>query len=146
MIRLPDSFLEAHMRRFLPLIALLVLGALALGACSDGSAAEFTRVAAEDFQSEIEADPDGTVVDLRTNEEIAVGFIDGAVQLDFYDPSFSSTLESLDRDAHYLVYCNSGNRSAQTVREMKDLGFTNVTELEGGIVAWNAAGLPVVTP
>ena len=134
------------MRRLLPLIALLVLGALALGACADESAAEFTRVDAEDFQTEIEADPSATLVDLRTNEEFAAGYIDGAVQLDFYDPAFSSTLESLDRDAHYLLYCNSGNRSAQTVREMKDLGFTNVTELDGGIVAWNNAGFPIVQP
>ncbi len=134
------------MRRFLPIFSLLLLGALALGACSDGASVAFTRVDAEDFASEIEADPSATLLDLRTDEEIATGYIDGAAQIDFYEPTFSGDLEALDRDAHYLVYCNSGNRSAQTVREMKELGFTQVTELDGGIVAWNAAGLPVVTP
>jgi rhodanese-related sulfurtransferase len=103
-------------------------------------------VAATDFAAAIDADAAGVVVDLRTSEEIAVGYIEGASQLDFYDPTFQSTLDGLDRDAHYLVYCNSGNRSAETLRLMKDLGFTRVTELDGGIQAWNAAGLPTVTP
>lgn len=134
------------MRRFLPIFSLLLLAALALGACSDGASAAFTRVDANDFQAEIEADPDGTILDIRTDEEIAVGYIDGAVQIDFYEPTFGDDLDSLDRDAHYFIYCNSGNRSAQAVRDMKDLGFMHVTELDGGIVAWNAAGLPVVTP
>lgn len=132
------------LRRLLPLFLLLPL---ALVACGDGTeAVDFTRVDAAGFASALDSSPDGVVVDLRTDEEIAAGFIEGAGQLDFYDPAFQSTLESLDRDAHYLVYCNSGNRSAQTVRLMKDLGFTHVTELDGGIQAWNGAGLATVRP
>lgn len=134
------------MRRFFPILSLVLLAALALGACSDGDSAAFTRVDATDFQAEIEANPDATILDIRTDEEIAVGYIEGAVQIDFYEPTFGDDLESLDRDTRYFIYCNSGNRSAQAVRDMKDLGFMQVTELDGGIVAWNAAGLPVVTP
>jgi rhodanese-related sulfurtransferase len=133
-----------HLRVLLPL--LVVLGLVAAGCGADTEATDFTRVAAPDFAAAIDADPAGVVVDLRTSEEIAVGFIDGASQLDFYDPAFETVLDGLDRDAHYLVYCNSGNRSAETLRLMKDLGFTRVTELDGGIQAWNAAGLPTVTP
>lgn len=133
-----------HLRTLLPLLVLVGLVTAACGGAT--AAADFTRVGANDFAAAIDGDPAGVVVDLRTSEEIGVGFIEGAGQLDFYDPAFRSVLEGLDRDAHYLVYCNSGNRSAETLALMKDLGFSHVTELDGGIVAWNAAGLPTVTP
>lgn len=133
-----------HLRLLLPLLALV--GLVAAGCGADTGATDFTRIAATDFAAAIDDDPAAVVVDLRTSEEIAVGYIEGAGQLDFYDPAFRSVLEGLDRDVHYLVYCNSGNRSAETLRLMKDLGFTRVTELDGGIQAWNSAGLPTVTP
>jgi rhodanese-related sulfurtransferase len=41
------------------------------------------------------------------------------------------------------VYCHSGNRSAAAVAAMRTLGFTNVSELDGGITAWQTAGYPV---
>ncbi len=129
------------------ILALLATAALVLVACgADTAAVQFTRVDAPTFQAEAESDPNGVVIDLRTDEELASGYIEGAVQLDFYDPAFASSLEDLDPDVHYLVYCNSGNRSAQAIRMMKDAGFTTVTELDGGIQAWYAAGLPTVTP
>lgn len=133
-----------HLRFLLPLLVLV--GLVAAGCGADTDASDFTRIDASDFAAEIDADPAGVVIDLRTSEEIAVGYIEGASQLDFYDPTFQTVLDGLDRETHYLVYCNSGNRSAETLRLMKDLGFTQVTELDGGIQAWNAAGLPIVTP
>jgi phage shock protein E len=129
------------------LILALIGAALLLVACGgDAATVAFTRVDAPTFQAEAQADPDGVIIDLRTDEEIAAGYIEGAVQLDFYEPTFAASLEELDPDVHYLVYCNSGNRSAQAIRMMKDAGFTTVTELDGGIQAWSAAGLPTVTP
>ncbi|MEX1280952.1 MAG: rhodanese-like domain-containing protein [Acidimicrobiia bacterium] len=133
-----------HLRVLLPLLVLV--GLVAAGCGADNEARDFTRVDADGFAAAIDADAAGVVIDLRTSEEIAVGYIEGASQLDFYESSFESVLEGLDRDTHYLVYCNSGNRSAETLRLMKDLGFTQVTELDGGIQAWNAAGLPTVRP
>ncbi|MBK7908795.1 MAG: rhodanese-like domain-containing protein [Bacteroidetes bacterium] len=43
----------------------------------------------------------------------------------------------------YLVYCRSGRRSAAAMQQMKDAGFTNVTNLDGGIMGWQNAGLSV---
>lgn len=128
------------------LIALLLVASLTVVACGGQATDQFTRVDAAAFQAEIESDPAAVLIDLRTDEEIASGFIEGAVQLDFYEPTFAESLEGLDRDTHYLVYCNSGNRSAQAIRMMKDAGFSVATELDGGIQAWYAAGLPTVTP
>ena len=64
--------------------------------------------------------------------------------LDFYDPAFATQIAELDRDVPYLLYCRSGNRSGQTIELMEQLGFTDVANLDGGILAWDDAGQPVV--
>lgn len=91
------------------------------------------------------APPAGLVVlDVRTPEEFAAGHLDGAVMIDFQSPSFAADVVALGEDTPVFVYCRSGNRSAQAVAAMVQLGFTDLTELDGGIVAWEAAGLPLV--
>ena len=134
------------MRRF----ALLLVLTLALVACGDTAVDEsaYARVGVNDFASLLDAPPaeDLTLIDLRTAEEIAAGYIDGAAQLDFYAADFEQRLESLPRDGHYLIYCNSGNRSGTTLRLMKDLGFEQVTELDGGIQAWISSEQPLTRP
>lgn len=85
-----------------------------------------------------------TVVDLRTPTEYAEGHLDGAVMIDFYEPDFADRIDDLDRDGSYLIYCRSGSRSDQARRLMAELGFTDVADIEGGVVAWADAGLPLV--
>ena len=85
-----------------------------------------------------------TVLDVRTPEEFSEGHLEDATMIDFYEPDFPDQIAQLDPDAEYLVYCRSGNRSGQTIELMAELGFTNVTEVAGGIQAWTAAGHPVV--
>ena len=87
---------------------------------------------------------DLVVLDVRTDEEFADGHLADAIQLDFYRDDFRDRLADLDPDVPYLLYCRSGNRSGQTLALMEELGFSDVTDVDGGIVAWAAAGLPVV--
>jgi phage shock protein E len=98
-----------------------------------------------DAAAAIAADPpaDLVLLDVRTPEEFAEGHLEGAVLIDFYDADFADQLAALDRDVPYLVYCRSGNRSGQAMSVMEDLGFTSAVDVDGGIVAWSAAGLPV---
>lgn len=88
---------------------------------------------------------DLVVLDVRTSEEFAEGHIEGAVMLDFYDPAFADQLAELDPDVPYLLYCRSGNRSGQTAEVMQQLGFTDVADVDGGILAWADAGQPITT-
>ena len=83
------------------------------------------------------------VIDVRTQEEFDVGYIAGATLIDMSSPGFTDAISSLDRSATYFVYCRSGNRSASATKSMIDIGFTSVYELDGGILAWSAAGNPV---
>ena len=88
---------------------------------------------------------DGFVIlDIRTPEEYGAGKIEGAINIDFYDADFSEQLDALDKDAHYVVYCNSGNRSGQALSTFSDLGFVQVDNLSTGITGWFGEGYPVV--
>jgi rhodanese-related sulfurtransferase len=83
-----------------------------------------------------------TMIDVRTPQEIDEGKIDlVALEIDFYEPNFQEEIAKLNRDAQYLIYCRSGNRSGQALQIMRELGFTEVYELEGGKNAWDASGL-----
>lgn len=104
-------------------------------------------VSATDGAAIAENPPDDLVVlDVRTPEEFAEGHLEGAVMLDFYEADFAERLAELDPDVPYLLYCRSGNRSGQTATLMADLGFNDVADVDGGILAWNEAELPTVTP
>lgn len=90
--------------------------------------------------------PDDLVVlDVRTPEEFADGHLEGAVLVDFYAADFSEQLAALDMDVPYLVYCRSGNRSGQALGVMEQLGFASAVDVDGGILAWTDAGLPVTS-
>ncbi len=116
------------------------------GGTVDEVAAGTVMVSPEEAAATIEAAPDGLVIlDVRTPEEFAEARIEGATLLDFYRPDFAERLAELDRDVPYVLYCRSGSRSDQAFTMMRDLGFTSVQDVDGGIVAWMGAGLPVVS-
>ena len=89
-------------------------------------------------------DPEVVVLDVRTPEEFAEGHLARAEMIDFNDPSFADRVAALDRDADYLVYCRSGNRSAQAVAVMRSQGFQRLWDMEGGIITWSAEGRELV--
>ena len=87
---------------------------------------------------------DFVLLDIRTPEEYGAGKIAGAVNIDFYDANFRDQLDALDKDVHYVVYCNSGNRSGQSLPIFEDLGFARVENVATGITGWYEDGYPVV--
>lgn len=87
------------------------------------------------------------VLDVRTIDEFNSGHIEGAKQLDYYETdSFNASIDALDKDVTYLLYCRSGGRSGTTYDMMVQKGFKNVYNLEGGMLAWQKANMPVVAP
>ena len=52
-------------------------------------------------------------------------------------------LAELDKNATTVFYCRSGARSAQAAAFVAGIGFTDVYNLQGGIISWANAGLPV---
>ncbi len=86
---------------------------------------------------------DTVVVDVRTPGEYAGGHLDGAVNIDLQSPEFDATISELDPGDEYIVYCQSGNRSAQAVAAMEAAGL-NVQDAGGISEAEQATGLAVV--
>ena len=87
---------------------------------------------------------DALVLDVRTPAEFAAGHLPGAVNIDVESSDFADRVSGLDEGESTLVYCQTGNRSGVATDKMVDLGFTELSELEGGIEAWAAAGEQVV--
>lgn len=110
-------------------------------ACSSGSDA-VEKVDAAEAVEIIEAG-EHTVIDVRTPAEFAAGHVDGSENIDVSAGSFEQQVEQLDKDEEYVVYCQSGNRSAQAADTMAELGFTEIVD-GGGIVDLQSAGADIV--
>lgn len=133
------------MKRVRSSVVVLVAGvAISLAGCS-ATGSNLETVSPEAAAEVIAETPGVVVLDIRTPEELATGFISEAVNIDFYEPDFAAELELLPKDDPYVVYCRSGNRSSQAMNLFEELGFTDVTEIAGGIIDWTAEGFPVVT-
>jgi rhodanese-related sulfurtransferase len=94
--------------------------------------------------SEVIAQPGVIILDVRTPEEFNAGHIENAININVADSNFSSEVSKLDKNATVAVYCRSANRSAVATKEMAELGFTDMYDMQGGIIDWEAAGGPVV--
>jgi len=88
--------------------------------------------------------PNFVILDVRTPEEFVSEHIKDAVNLDYYSETFRNDLDSLDKHETYLIYCKSGRRSTNTLATMKELGYTEVYNMLGGINSWRTEGLPTV--
>ena len=86
------------------------------------------------------------VIDVRRPDEFAGGHIARAINLDFEAGVLASKFPKLKKTATYAIYCHSGRRSALALAAMQAAGFTRVYNLDGGIIAWQTKGLPLVTP
>lgn len=126
------------MRRPLLIRFLFLAILLALGACSAPATTGVRTMSAADAVAQIDQ---RTVIDVRTPAETQAGMIAGARNIDIGAPDFRDRIAELDRDGSYLVYCRSGNRSAQAAAIMEELGFTDVVDA-GGLDALVAAGAP----
>jgi phage shock protein E len=71
----------------------------------------------------LEQSPDAVVIDVRTPEEVAQGALAEATFIDLQGPDFRGRIAELDRDATYVLYCRTGNRSGQAAEIMRELGF-----------------------
>lgn len=83
------------------------------------------------------------IVDVRTPEEFEEGHITNAVNMNVTGDDFEKQIESLDKEKPVMVYCKSGGRSARAASILKDKGFKNVYDLDGGIIGWNKANKPI---
>lgn len=129
-------------------LGVLILALVVWGIFQFTSGSVFRQISATEAHKlilEHKSDPDFIVLDVRTPEEYAQGHLPEKtpMNLDFYASDFREQLARLDRAKTYLVYCRTGHRSGETVQMMRELGFRRVYDLQGGLTAWQSAGLPI---
>lgn len=134
-------------------VIVVAVGGWLLWNASSTNGPSFGKIAAPqayDLLRRSDASADLVMLDVRTAEEHALGYLPALEQeglnLDFYATDFQTQLSQLDREQTYLVYCRSGNRSSQTVALMQKMGFKRLYNLEGGVLAWEAQGLSLERP
>jgi|MDTC01.1.fsa_nt_gb rhodanese-related sulfurtransferase len=136
--------------KYTPLFPVLTLclSFFAVPAWSDDSASVSKNVDAKRGGVLIESHKDSkdlVVLDVRTAGEFGKSRIAGAKNIDVLATDFKVKAKQLDKNKSYLVHCRSGKRSQTAFKALKSLGFTKLYHLDGGMLAWEAAKLPVDT-
>jgi rhodanese-related sulfurtransferase len=119
-------------------VIISLLAAAMLTACTTS----FQTLPMDEFEAAI-AQPNVTVVDVRTPQEYAEGHIGGAVNIDWKAGHFAEeAAEQLSKDKTIAVYCIHARRSKFAAEELVKLHY-KVIELQDGLEAWINAGKPI---
>ena len=103
----------------------------------------YANVGVDEFQTLI-ANPVVQLLDVRSQEEFNEGHIAGAILIDVNDSTFVDSCKArLDASRPVAVYCRSGRRSARAASQLAAQGF-EVTNLAGGVIAWQDAGKTLI--
>lgn len=103
----------------------------------------YANMGVDEFQTLI-ANPAVQLLDVRTRDEYDDGHIAGATLVDVNDTTFvDQAMAVLDPQRQVAVYCRSGRRSARAASLLTARGF-KVTNLDGGVMAWQDAGKALV--
>lgn len=101
------------------------------------------QISPVDLAKRLERGDVPVIVDVRGADEREICVIDGTVPIPLNE--LPDRLDELDKDAEIVTQCKGGVRSMQAAQILVDAGFTNITNLEGGILAWAAQVDPEMT-
>ena len=82
-------------------------------------------------------------IDVREDNEFATDHAKGAVHLGrgILERDIETVIP--DKHAEIVLYCGGGFRSALAADNLRKMGYTNVSSMDGGIRAWREAGYPI---
>jgi len=100
---------------------------------TDNQLGEIKRISALEFK---EKSKNNTIIDIRTPREYTQGYIEGAININYYDKTFLEQIAKLDKNKPIYIYCRSGNRTSSAAKKLKKFGFLEVNDLQGGIMSW----------
>jgi rhodanese-related sulfurtransferase len=80
-------------------------------------------------------------LDVRELDEYTAGHIPNVTLIPMGE--VPSRLSEIPTDTTVIVTCRSGNRSGQVTSFLRENGYANVHNMEGGILAWESAGFDV---
>lgn len=138
------------MRRLGLLLGIVILASAVLAGCG-GSAAPAAPVQVDVKSLPADVDVaqtkallgrnDVVILDVREQQEYDEGHIPGVVLIPVGE--VANRLNEIPKDKPVIVTCHSGNRSSAVTKFLREQGYTNVHNMQGGIIAWQGAGYPV---
>lgn len=130
-------------KQFSSLLTLLIFF---LSSCSVGQSQKANmQLNVNEFSEKIKALPTALILDVRTADEFLKGHLENAINIDWYSAEFKNRISVFDKTKPVMVYCLSGGRSAEAANVLRNEGFKEVYEMNGGIMKWRAANLPLTT-
>ena len=106
-----------------------------IASCKD-QMAQSTIISVEEFKTMV-LDKDVQLVDVRTQDEYNDGYIDDAINIDYYEEdTFIQKFDQLDKNKPIYIYCRSGNRSQKAGKILQELGLKEIIDLKGCYDAW----------
>ena len=119
------------------LVLLMIITAFCLSACSGGEKTEegYKTITAEEAKERMDSGDDIIILDVRTEAEFEEKHIPGAIVIPNEEIQDEKPARLPDTEAEILIYCRSGNRSAQAAKKLVAMGYTNIYDF-GGIKDW----------
>lgn len=132
------------LKRFMFITGVLLFVGLLAAACTPTvptvEVGEVVKITPADYVDEF-ASSEHLLIDVRTPEEFADGYIDNAINIPL--DTIEERLDEIPQDETVVLYCRSGNRSGQAATILTELGYPVIYDM-GGIIDWMDYGLPVV--
>jgi len=97
----------------------------------------YNNLSGNEFNQALEQDESIVLIDVRSEGEFRMGHIPNAELINLFSPDLQQRIQNLDKDKKYLIYCRSGARSAHICSLMAHMGFTDLSNLYGGLFDWN---------
>lgn len=82
-----------------------------------------------------------TVVDVREPDDYAEGHIPGAINIPF--DALEDRLDEIPQDKQVIFVCQAGPVSRSALENVRDQGFEDANNMDGGMSAWEEAGYPM---
>ena len=120
---------------------LLVLLAFSPASSDDGAPPVAPSIAPEELAERSASSKPPVIIDVRTAQEYAGGHIPGALNIPYDE--VADRISEVDAPHGVALYCLVGPRARRGEAALLGAGYGQVLHLEGGLSAWEAAGLPV---
>lgn len=130
------------MKKILLFLSLVI--ALGFNSCKDNSENKQITVISPEEVYEAVTNSDRQLIDVRTTEEFAEGHVANSKNICVTEDDFKEKASKLNKNEPVYVYCKSGKRSANAAQILKEMGFTEIYDMDGGILNWEKQGLQQV--
>jgi len=127
------------------LLFILMIGlSFIFQACNNTDAKEIQMVSPIQVYEAVYGEDSMQLVDVRTEDEYNVSHLKSAQNICVTSNDFKEKVKTLDKKKPVYVYCKKGGRSAKAAAILKEMGFTKVYDLQGGLTSWQEEGLETI--